>query len=32
MAAEYLQKYKLNLPSDLQSTMDNFAELYDSNE
>ncbi len=32
MAAEYLQKYNLDLPSELQSTMDNFAALYNSNE
>jgi len=32
MAAEYLQKYELKLPSDLQSKMDDFAALYNSNE
>ncbi len=32
MAAEYLQKYKLKLPSTLQATMDAFAGLYNSNE
>lgn len=32
MAAEYLQKYQLNLPSSLQSRMDAFAKLYNSNE
>lgn len=32
MAAEYLQKYKLNLPSSLQARMDDFAGLYNSNE
>jgi len=32
MAAEYLKKYELTLPSVLQSKMDGFAALYDSNE
>ena len=32
MAAEYLQKYKLELPSVLQTRMDNFAKLYNSND
>ncbi|MEA3467111.1 MAG: alpha-glucan family phosphorylase [Thermodesulfobacteriota bacterium] len=32
MAAEYLQKYQLKLSSSLQSRMDNFAALYNSNE
>ncbi len=32
MAAEYLQKYQLKLPSSLQSRMDDFAALYNSNE
>lgn len=32
MAAEYLQKYELSLPSSLQSRMNNFASLYNSNE
>ena len=32
MAAEYLQKYALDLPSSLQSRMNNFAALYNSNE
>lgn len=31
MAAEYLQKYKLKLPSALQKRMDGFAKLYNSN-
>ncbi|MBU1419239.1 MAG: alpha-glucan family phosphorylase [Proteobacteria bacterium] len=31
MAAEYLQKYNLNLPSSVQTRMDNFAALYNSN-
>ncbi|MBL4903625.1 MAG: alpha-glucan family phosphorylase [Desulfocapsa sp.] len=32
MAAEYLQKYQLKLPSRLQSEMDGFSKLYNSNE
>jgi len=32
MAAEYLQKYKLKLPSSQQARMDDFAGLYNSNE
>jgi glycogen phosphorylase len=32
MAAEYLQRYKLKLPSSLQARMDDFARLYNSNE
>ena len=32
MAAEYLQKYQLKLSSSLQSRMDDFAALYNSNE
>ncbi len=32
MAAEYLQKYQLKLPSTLQARMDDFAKLYNSNE
>ncbi|MEN8198527.1 MAG: alpha-glucan family phosphorylase [Thermodesulfobacteriota bacterium] len=31
MAAEYLKKYNLKLPSQQQARMDDFAELYDSN-
>jgi len=31
MAAEYLQKYQLDLPSSQQSRMNNFAALYNSN-
>lgn len=32
MAAEYLEKYQLNLPSSLQAKIDSFAKLYNSNE
>jgi glycogen phosphorylase len=32
MAAEYLDKYQLNLPSAIQGKMDDFGKLYDSNE
>jgi glycogen phosphorylase len=32
MAAEYLQKYQLKLPSSLQTKMDYFSGLYNSNE
>lgn len=32
MVAEYLQKYEIALPSSLQSRMNNFAALYNSNE
>ena len=32
MAAEYLQKYQLKLPSSLQSKMDDFGKLYNSND
>jgi len=32
MAAEYLQKYQLKLPARLQSEMDGFGKLYNSNE
>ncbi len=31
MAAEYLQRYNLDLPSSLQTKMDKFAGLYNSN-